>query len=1793
MNFFRLTFALILLLNINLHAQSGVSISVSIPTNIASCTSKSFQITVNNTSSNSYANVSIGLMPENSGIADYNSYPLNSNGFYITEDSITLAPGISVFNYTLNFRCNSIPQTASSANTFNDKIQLFDANGNDLLQNAFKLPFTVAFPYLLADPASFTQLNGAKGQTIQRVLTYTNTGTAAFSGEIELETRLDCDSVVIDSMQIAIDTNATFETLMPVDFETSNPDISSFIYNIANNSQSVPVGSKLKIRQFIRIIACLNGCNDRYATADYLFNWGCSSDRCRSASNTARIAKSGAPQLMIRRLLPVPNVTNPLIFWDVNCNGDQRQWKFRVKNTGSATIYNPQILLRSHGGNFYFIDPASISVDTVFLNTNHTPYSVTNFTNTTAGRPACLSQVNDFSGRTWFLDYLAPGEYLDISFNLLFCCPSLDSFGTKHLNLWLLKGTGIDECYNPVYSTSNSDTTIGEYNASFSGDHHISYNYMAGNGHIILQQELEPIVSHLTGARNDTSCSAGDSAEFHVRNTKFEYRDYVNTIPYDYTVLGNLLSNTYNADPNLMVPIGQIKIRIETGTGLMLTKPGGSPLITMTKTLLAGSAVWRADSIVSSNDCSNTNAYDAYFNIDSCPGVSTNGLKGFRDFMNSSWINFGLKACCCAEATGPVPYKVFTWLNAQPISNCTSNCWIPLVKTEKSIHVHCPGCITPGIIVSSSNMVRHPSSYGFKDGNDDGRADGNSVIAIDTSYINNYPVAKNHSMAGDYVVQTVTARFQDGDDSNGGISYATWLGDTCNDPFEYLYMEQVIPHSESNKFDLQACSLLVTINRGGTSYGPLNIDGSDTSCIEKTGSKFFYKLTLSNLQSYGLDSGYAFLPGDVFKVETTFRVTKDPATTSDEVDQNKFESEISNMMYLTGTTQNANAFSNQATAVDIWGDLCTTDSTNCTCTAIPPNAIFYCEPYGSYHYFYNTVMKAQSTMGDYLFPLLRCIKTVSYYYTSSIGGAKAVNVFPYEFRMPPVPAQFNFNQPYPGLILKHKIVSTVIRSYANSDCLPYNEYSFSKVLSPTLTPPFIIPLDTNDATFSAVTGCVYQTGALNFPMVGDEYLYETLSLEFQVDCGYGMDTIPVSSNNLSVTVPILDYENCTNQTLTFQNKIPTPLSFHPAFTPPQNSLDLIFENPDQMPAGSTACFNFRLINPAYATSVQHAFVYIPYSPAYKVVSFKCLGPPCQTVTADSTNDGIIYRLGQLNSPTVADLIFRYETCIEMTDCFEPGIVSIPYKWGWSCGSYPVHIDSAACFTAEDTFTYKQAALNLVTEFDNLDDSLVQCKPTTLGFKITSVEQGGYNNMILNVEVPGGIILDPNTLKLYFNTTSDCYGATSVNTSGFAFVNTGGQNWKLDLAGLSALYGPDFLNRGESVCINFDVLSDCNYLVTGGDVTATLSATSYCGDTITEMPALTDWVMVSSSCSPLATASITHVSSFGGTDGAIDLTINGGKPPYIIFWSSADTTEDLTHKPAGTYTVRIMDSHGCAFEATYEITQPPKTTTCDGFRTQTQGGWGASPHGQNPASYLRSNFSAAFPNDLVIGCSNGHTLTFTSSNDVLNFLPCGGVPAVLTSSVVQPLCMGNVLAGQVTALSLNVGFDLYDAGFGSSSTNLNAMYVRGGGLFHGWSVQEVLDTANLVLGGCDSNYTESEMNDIVSQINENFIDGNVTGSILTCTPPSARVAESKPEMLQFKLHPNPNTGNFNLNIFNGVEEKLLFEVHDLTGRLVYTKQITVKPGNTYDTISLEGFAKGIYSAELSGKESRSIVRFVIQ
>jgi len=85
--------------------------------------------------------------------------------------------------------------------------------------------------------------------------------------------------------------------------------------------------------------------------------------------------------------------------------------------------------------------------------------------------------------------------------------------------------------------------------------------------------------------------------------------------------------------------------------------------------------------------------------------------------------------------------------------------------------------------------------------------------------------------------------------------------------------------------------------------------------------------------------------------------------------------------------------------------------------------------------------------------------------------------------------------------------------------------------------------------------------------------------------------------------------------------------------------------------------------------------------------------------------------------------------------------------------------------------------------------------------------------------------------------------------------------------------------------------------------------------------VTTTALVSNGTPAIQQASTNNVSCNGGTNGSVQVTVEGGNPSYTYQWSNGANTDHNTTLTAGTYYVQITDANGCTTSGSYEVTEP--------------------------------------------------------------------------------------------------------------------------------------------------------------------------------------------------------------------------------------------------------------------------------
>ena len=106
-------------------------------------------------------------------------------------------------------------------------------------------------------------------------------------------------------------------------------------------------------------------------------------------------------------------------------------------------------------------------------------------------------------------------------------------------------------------------------------------------------------------------------------------------------------------------------------------------------------------------------------------------------------------------------------------------------------------------------------------------------------------------------------------------------------------------------------------------------------------------------------------------------------------------------------------------------------------------------------------------------------------------------------------------------------------------------------------------------------------------------------------------------------------------------------------------------------------------------------------------------------------------------------------------------------------------------------------------------------------------------------------------------------------------------------------------------------------LTPGNYTVTVTDANACSTTQT----ITVGVLAAINLSAVTTG----ISTPGASDGAIDLLVSNGTPPYIYNWSNGETTQNLSGLSEGNYTVTVIDVNGCTTTNSYIVAAGPLNT----------------------------------------------------------------------------------------------------------------------------------------------------------------------------------------------------------------------------------------------------------------------------
>tara|TARA_R110002049_G_scaffold308786_2_gene514082 strand:- start:1198 stop:3327 length:2130 start_codon:yes stop_codon:yes gene_type:complete len=269
----------------------------------------------------------------------------------------------------------------------------------------------------------------------------------------------------------------------------------------------------------------------------------------------------------------------------------------------------------------------------------------------------------------------------------------------------------------------------------------------------------------------------------------------------------------------------------------------------------------------------------------------------------------------------------------------------------------------------------------------------------------------------------------------------------------------------------------------------------------------------------------------------------------------------------------------------------------------------------------------------------------------------------------------------------------------------------------------------------------------------------------------------------------------------------------------------------------------------------------------------------------------------------------------------------PINYSWSNAATTASIAGIAAGTYTVTVTDALSA--------TLVDSVVILEPTaiTVTSSVTNASANGLTDGAIDITVSGGTTpysflwsnatttedLTAIGAGTYTVTISDGNACTSVKTftvtqpTSLSLVDVitnvscnGGNDGTISLTASGGVSPYAFLWSNANTTSSITGLSAGTYNVTVTDANAITSIGSY---VVTEPTAIQ------------IAGVITNATTFGGSDGSVDITVSGGTPVYTYLWSNTAITEDISTLSAATYTVTVTDANGCTAVDNFVITQP--------------------------------------------------------------------------------------------------------------------------------------------------------------------------------------------------------------------------------------------------------------------------------
>ena len=628
-------------------------------------------------------------------------------------------------------------------------------------------------------------------------------------------------------------------------------------------------------------------------------------------------------------------------------------------------------------------------------------------------------------------------------------------------------------------------------------------------------------------------------------------------------------------------------------------------------------------------------------------------------------------------------------------------------------------------------------------------------------------------------------------------------------------------------------------------------------------------------------------------------------------------------------------------------------------------------------------------------------------------------------------------------------------------------------------------------------------------------------------------------------------------------------------------------------------YGVTVTNSGHCSSEQDVFVQFLSTPANPVVSDTSICAPQQINLASTVNDGIMVWYDSSNFNNVVHITAPYQTYVADTTQF----------WVDVAPRATTRIGQQAYDNPADPSAYWNVIIaNVfdVHEYTILDSVAIYLESAPATIDIVLMDSSGN---VLNsttytstqarkkMFVPLGFLIPPGQgYQLSFanigtqflvdrsalaTTTSSAAIATITGTSVVGVDYTCFFDWHFSYAYPSCHSAPDSFDVTVNMPIALvDSMYTCDSVVV--DLTHP-NITSYNWSTGATTPMATlhnaGWHTVTisdgASCTVVDSIIIEKPMPVGLTDGNVVcdyiLSTNYTTANASFVWNTTDTTGTITIPSIGVYTVTVTTNGGCVLRDTATISQiiaPPSPTLSnfvDACFTDTLD----AGYGGQGMSYLWNTGDTT--QTLIVDNSGFYSVTVTHplgcSGDDYSVVTIDTLPqaSFTVTKSGNSIGINNTSTGGNQAVSY-----LWNMGDSTTYQIPNP--------FHTYADTGCYRITLIVTNACGSDTARAYI--------------GIGRPDSTCfTVGTTTLANVSRDGFDFLIVPNPNTGQFQLQLMGILEEESQVMLYDLNGRLVH-QQLVPNSGTTPIEVTTDNLPDGMYFVRLVNPKQSRTQRVVI-